>query len=700
MYDVFTLEVQDLRKEGGGRSWTEQTVQVPKPDFCTLMNVVQDQNRLAKDLAIAIFEAVKANHIANRGIRYNQDEHLVRVNDMRVRLAVLQASNTKMMAKISSQELTIRELAKSMSDMFKALLPIFQSDLRLVQEERPNHPLPPIRADMFDEALRVANMAVEDEVVQSQEERADIADCIRDRNEAQARLDQHGQEQVTPAVPERVVEIQRTKPRMTDDVAPLRSKWEKCADRVTALRKEGFTVTNVKNTKYAHTEYKKARLSSEGSTPADAAANDEGAGPSGAQSKPPAKTKTKTKTPETNPDDEAVDMEYSEFSQESDGQTGPQKPKTTKKTVTTTKVKTTDPSKIKSAKNKRQAMSEEGEDKDEDNETTKNKKKRKKASPQVESSNKKPNRRDKDDDDDASTSSASSAASMRRASTRIAGKRGQNTTSSSTGGSSSKTDTKTKKASLNLEDLPDPVPATPRRTPGGLLVERHVNRIVSPPPRPASRRPDFDSINGTRNRIATLKDTLEHHHRQMRATFEEMDDHLKSDRQDLYEKAKQDYDRQRLTADDLRHKLMEIKGDFRDKLEQRRQEKGVEYGNIPVWDLTGDEDDLEPKDEPLDEPLERTVIDSSVKYGNEWSAESPPPPPGGYGFVQREGEFSLNALMGAASVCNTPIVVRNINYRGADYLHVYRLESDSLDNNANEASVASSSPPKQSTPKT
>ena len=55
--------------------------------------------------------------------------------------------------------------------------------------------------------------------------------------------------------------------------------------------------------------------------------------------------------------------------------------------------------------------------------------------------------------------------------------------------------------------------------------------------------------------------------------------------------------------------------------------------------------------------------------------------------------------MGAASVCNTPIVVRNINYKGADYLHVYRLESDSLDNNANEASVASATPPKQSTPK-
>ena len=659
------------------------------------MNVVQDQNRLAKDLAIAIFEAVKANHIADRVIRYNQDEHLVRLNDMRVRMAVLQASNTKMMAKISSQELTICELAKSMNNMFKALLPIFQSDLRLVQEERPNHPLPPIREDMFEEALRVATMAVEDEVVQSQEERADIADCIRDRNEAQARLDQHSQEQVTPAVPARVEEIQRTKPRMTDDVAPLRSKWEKCADRVTALREAGYTVTNVKNTKYAHTEYKKARLSSEGSTPADAAANDdaavndEGAGPSGTQNKPPTKAKA-------NQEEDAVNMEYSEFSQESDGQTGPPKAKPTAKPPT--KVKTTDPSKIKSAKNKRQAMSEEGEDNDEENGATKNKKKRKKASPQPESSKKKANRRDKDDDDDASTSSASSANSMRRASTRIAGKRGHTTTSSSTGGTS--TNTKAKKASLGLDDLPDPVPATPRRTSEGLLVQRHVNRLISPPPRPASRRPDYDSINGTRNRIATLKDTLEHHHRQMKATFEEMDDHLKSDRQDLYEKAKQDYDRQKLTADDLRHKLMEIKGDFRDKLERRREEKGIEYGNIPIWDLTGDEDDLEAKDEPLDEPLERTVIDSSVKYGNEWSAESsPPPPPGGFGFVQKEGEFSLNALMGAASVCNTPIVVRNINYKGADYLHVYRLESDSLDNNANEASVASATPPKQSTPK-
>ena len=37
LYDPFNIEIQDLNKPGT-RSWVMQTVQIAKPDFCTLMN--------------------------------------------------------------------------------------------------------------------------------------------------------------------------------------------------------------------------------------------------------------------------------------------------------------------------------------------------------------------------------------------------------------------------------------------------------------------------------------------------------------------------------------------------------------------------------------------------------------------------------------------------------------------------------------
>ena len=687
---MYTLEINDLKKPGS-KSWTEQTVQVPKPDFCTLMNRVQDQNRLVKDLAISIFEAVKANHLQNLVVRHNQDEQFVKIDDVRMRMAVLQASNTKLTAKVSSLEHSVSELTKSVQRFFKLMHPVFQSDIKLVQEERPNHPMEQLPEDIFDEAVRISGMAADEVLVQTTEERQDIAECLRARNESMARLQQNKMEDVLPAVPEAVEEIQRTKPTLTIDVGPPRSKWEKCADRVTALQDQGLNIKDIKNMKYAHTNLKKSRRYSTSPHATNEAkadeGNDEGAGPSGIQ----AKAKPKDKAPE----DDGLTMEYSEFSQESDSQmTAPTK----------TKKKTTHEALTKASRAKRQAMSDEDKATDGEQQSKKQKAaKRKKTSPQIEPQKKRSNRGKKDDDDDASTSSASSSASGKR----VTRQQGRATAASGKGASSTEgSSSKTKKsAALDMEDLPEPVPTTetPRRpppAPEGLKLSKHVRRLTSPPAGPASRRPGYDSLAGTRERIATLKDTLEHHHRAMDSTFEEMGSHLKNKNEELYQKSKATYDSQRLAIDDLRHKLTEMKDDFRTKLEVRRQERGVDYGKIPIWDLTGDEDDLEPKDEPSDAVMERTVINSSIKSGQEWSVPATPQPPGGLGFVQREGEFSLNALMGAASTCRTPIVVRNFVHEGNDYLHVYRLEAAGLHAPPSPArSLPDVLPSSQSTPK-
>ena len=165
-------------------------------------------------------------------------------------------------------------------------------------------------------------------------------------------------------------------------------------------------------------------------------------------------------------------------------------------------------------------------------------------------------------------------------------------------------------------------------------------------------------------------------------------------------------------AGDLRFKLDALKDDFRTKLELRKASKGINYGVIPFYDLTGGEDDLIPKEEAKEEAEdeesghERTIIDSSVRSGQEWPQTPEPPVPEGVGFVQRTGEFSLNALMGAAAVCKTPIVVKNFNFNGEDYLHVFRLESSptfptfaSPSSVNTEITTAPNSPNKQSTPK-
>ena len=97
--------------------------------------------------------------------------------------------------------------------------------------------------------------------------------------------------------------------------------------------------------------------------------------------------------------------------------------------------------------------------------------------------------------------------------------------------------------------------------------------------------------------------------------YDEMQDHLRQRNLTLYEAKKKDYDMTKLRSDDLRFKLDDIKKDYRDLLNKRKAEKGSAYGcDIPTFDLTGDDDDLDVKEEEgLEHDGTRTVIDSSIK---------------------------------------------------------------------------------------
>lgn len=408
LWNPLNVEVQDPSGPGS-RSWVEQTVQIPKPDFVTLMNQTTDQNRLVKDLAIAIFEAVKANHFANRVIRYTQDEHMVKIDNVRVRMAVLQANNTKMLAKISSLEMTVSELTKAMSTFFKAMYPVYKVDREDVQGAHPHIQMRPLSEETFDEALRIAQMAVDDDLVQSAEDRRDIAECLQQRNESQARLRASREGQLERSVPERVEELQREKPPISNDVFPAKTSWEKIADKVLELQGRGLVAKKVENPKFAHLEYRTGgRKISDASTVSETEGQEaEGveapttSGASKGHKTKDAKTKRKSSSnrvvlDSNDEDDEALGASYSDFAESESNA----KPKTKKKTTEASK---TDKAKAARAKHSDQDDKSSKSKKKQDDEN----KKRKRISPQVEPVRKKRHSRRKEDDDDDTSSTAS-----------------------------------------------------------------------------------------------------------------------------------------------------------------------------------------------------------------------------------------------------------------------------------------------------